>query len=364
MAGRGHDPSGTGVKFKNTFRIKCKSDTSRLEIIKELKSLENFDIKHIKMIAKLKSNKKWHIEMTSDSIFKQFLGQKLTLDNAQIDLEDANVKPQTTSLFKIMWLPRYITHDKIKEFICTKINPELIKKIENEKMRDQGCDHIDTGLVKFFIIDSVENKSTYENLCGKQSIFGEEVFIIKVGEGKRCIYCSKLNHIKKDCPTLASDQNKHCSKCQNKGHTSKECSISKVISGQKVAETMLNTEDDSLFAENPPITYNNNNNNKDNNIISNNNNDNKDNITITSNNNNNNTITTSTTVPTTKIQFKVNQTSTPHTKRNNPCSNTSNEEQENKKLKDDLDEESLESAYNDITNMRNEEPKATTQKKQ
>ena len=328
--------------------------------------------------------------MDCESTFKKFLGKKISFDNTQVELEDANVKSQPTSLFKIMWLPRQTSHEKVNEFISSKIKSELILKIENEKMRDRHCEHIDTGLIKFFLLETADNRPNYENICGKQSIFGDDVFIIKVGEGKRCIYCSELNHIKKDCPKLAEDQKKICSRCHNKGHTVKECSISKVISGQKDAEAMLCTEDENLFEENAissvknnnkenniNLKHNNNNNNIENKLNSNHNNNNnkesnknanhdnknKEND-INSNQKNNNKKSkkvTQTNVSTVKVQFKSDQTSTPTVKRNNPCSNTSNEQHENKKQKDDYDEESLESAYNEIASMRNED---TIMKKQ
>ena len=49
---------------------------------------------------------------------------------------------------------------------------------------------------------------------GKQNIFGEEAFVFKIGEGKRCIYCSQTGHFKRDPPKFIEDKDKKCTKCK------------------------------------------------------------------------------------------------------------------------------------------------------
>jgi hypothetical protein len=243
MAGR-----AGSVKLVNTIRVKTKIDTNRIEIINALKKIDGFDIKTIKMIAQMRSNKKYHVKFNDNVSFDSLLGREIIIQNHPITLIDANTINLPTSMFKIMWLPDNIEHKNIIDFLTKKnIKKELIKKVEKEKMSTPGLEFIETGFIHFVLEDINKNKNHYENICGKQIIHGEECFIVKYGEGKRCIYCSQVGHIKKECVVLSSDINKICTKCNIKGHLESECSAAKVLFGNNKQIEIEEVEDDILF---------------------------------------------------------------------------------------------------------------------
>ena len=233
------------VKIPRNVKI----DISRKIIIQSLYMVIKGDISNIEYISQQFNNFTWRITFKKDYDCAPLFGQKLRIGGYEIEMEDFNeVSKYKFSTYKVMWLPHQFPLDEIEKSF--KSFGAVTASVTEETVTEDITGDDSSVKVQFksgnILVKAKVNREG-EGLSiqsGIHHILKQKCFINRLGEKPRCLRCSEVGHIRKNCPLNSI----FCSKCGKSGHKAENCSMAKATAPE--VENLPDEEDTLDGAEN------------------------------------------------------------------------------------------------------------------
>ena len=238
--------------YENCYRISCNIKVNRKDVYFSLKNLFSIeDLNDIAVIRQEKNYLKWLICVKNEKTFEKYLYNEIEILGKIVVLENVN---DFVLNFRILWLPPTFNAKMIASYVSEvfNISSENVVYIKDEKCNESEMEKISNGNWNIVLkIDLYKHdKSTFSG--GIKTVKNVKSLFIRKDEKRKCLFCEKIGHIKKNCPKFTL----FCTICKKRGHENKNCSTHEniatyesVVIHNEILIPMVKTEDLAIQLE-------------------------------------------------------------------------------------------------------------------